>query len=260
MANDLVLPRAHHPIAEFVVANMERMLPLLRQGVVDRQQFAAAVVVAANELKPGSCEPGSVLVAAAHCAMIGLVPGKSLKLAYFVPRSGKCSLDVSYQGFINLATRNNYLRWVHPDIVLAGEEFFVGVKGGRPTLEHDIPPDRRLTEKEVRDRMIGAYCLYETAAGGVSHVYMSRSEIDDIAKRGGPLWGGQFYASMVRKTPIRRAANYWRLTPELGMALRLEDQAEIGEPQDLGLDLALPQPGGFSLRDLSEGEDEQASG
>jgi len=116
---ELVLPAARNSIAEYVAENIERLLPLLRQTMVDRQQFAAAIVVAANELKDGACTPQSVLVAAAHAAMIGVVPGRALKLAYFIPRKlrrsdpqARCNLELSYQGYINLATRNNYLKWV----------------------------------------------------------------------------------------------------------------------------------------------------
>jgi len=84
---------------------------------------------------------------------------------------------------------------------------------------------------------------------------MSRQQIDDIEKRhGGPLWDGPYYHSMVRKTPVRHAANFWQLTPELAMAVRLDEQSELGEEQDLGAGLLPPgaEPGAFSLRDMEE--------
>jgi len=257
MGPELILPAARNELAKYVSKELDRIVPLLNTGAIDRQQFAAAVVVAANELKEGSCTPESVLVSAAHAAMIGLVPGRMMKLAYFVPRKlrrsdpkARCNLEISYQGYINLATRNNYLRWVYADLVLQGEEFFVGVRDSRPVVQHSVPPGRALTAKAVRDRLVGAYCLYETAGGGLAHRYMSRAEIDEVEKRGGPLWKGEHYPAMVRKTPVRAAANYWRLTTELSLALRLEEQAELGEPQDLGVDL-LPPPAGDKTIDLA---------
>jgi len=265
MGIDLILPAARNELAKYVSAEIDRIVPLLNTGALDRQQFAAAVIVAANELKEASCTPESVLISAAHAAMIGLVPGRMMKLAYFIPRKlrksdpkARCNLEISYQGYINLATRNNYLRWVYADLVLQGEEFFVGVRGSRPVIEHAVPPERVLSAKAVRDRLVGAYCLYETATGGLAHRYMSRAEINDVEKRGGPLWRGEFYPAMVRKTPVRAAANYWRLTAELSLALRLEEQAELGEPQNLGVDL-LPPPAEEKTIDLSV-MDEDAAG
>jgi recombinational DNA repair protein RecT len=265
MGTDLILPAAKNELAKYVSGNIHRIVPLLNTGSLDRQQFAAAVIVACNELKEGSCTPESVLVSAAHAAMVGIVPGRMMKLAYFVPRKlrrsdpkARCNLEISYQGYINLATRNEYLKWVYADLVLQGEEFFVGVRESRPVVEHKVPPDRVLSAKAVRDRLVGAYCLYETVSGGVAHRYQSRQEINQIEERGGPLWKGEFYPAMVRKTPVRAAANYWRLTSELSMALRLDEQGELGEPQDLGANL-LPPPSGDKTINLGA-MDEEAEG
>jgi len=257
MANGLTLPPARNAYGEQMRKSIKTIVSMLAPGVVTAQQFASCAVVAANELKEGDCEPRSVLLAAAHAAQMGLIPGKAQRLAYFIPRKLKgrklCQLTVSYQGYITLATRNSFLKWVCADLVLQGEEFFVGVKESRPVIEHNVPPNRSLKAGEVRERLVGAYCLYETVSGGLAHTYMSRQEIDAIAAKGSPLWKDDNYPAMCRKTPIRRAANFWNLSPEMTLAVRLDDQLELGEPQESGTIIDVESgPSDVNLDDLED--------
>jgi phage RecT family recombinase len=261
---DRMLPAARNPLSEFVSRNIERLRPLIAPGTLDQQQFLSAVVVAANEIsKPGDCEPKSVLVAAAHAAMIGLLPGRALGLAFFVPRrlrksdrQARCNLEIGYQGFINLATRNDYIATVHADFVLKGEPFFRGVKDRLPTIEHEIPSGGRMTTaKEVRDRLHTAYCLWQTCSGAIDYRAIDRCKIDECERSGGPVWKTSYYPEMVLKTAVRHAAKYWRLTRELALAVRLEDQAELGEPQDVGVTIdAEPEQNDVNLDEMEEGE------
>ncbi len=258
MTHGLVLPPARNAYGEQMHKAIHTIVTMLCPGVVTPQQFASCAVVAANELKEGDCEPKSVLLAAAHAAQMGLIPGKAQRLAFFIPRKLKsrklCQLTVSYQGYITLATRNRFLRWVHADIVLQGEEFFVGVKESLPVVEHNIPPNRSLQSGEVRSRLVGAYCLYETVSGGRAHVYMPKQEIDAIGSKGGMLWKGDQYPAMVRKTPVRRAANFWNLSPEMSLAVRLDEQLDLGEAQDVGttLDVESESAGDVDLDAMEE--------
>lgn len=262
MANGLTLPKAHNAFAEALHKSIESIVTMIAPGTVTAQQFASCAIVAANECRDKSAEVNSLVLATAHAAQMGLVPGRAQRLAYFIPRKlnkGKPNertlwqLTISYQGFITLATRNSFLKWVYADLVLQGEVFFIGVKESRPVIEHNVPPNRSLKAGEVRERLIGAYCLYETVSGGVAHAYMSRQEIDAIAAKGSPLWKGDNYPAMCRKTPIRRAANFWNLSPEMGLAVRLEDQLELGEAQETGtvIDVA-SGPSDVDLDDLEE--------
>ena len=45
------------------------------------------------------------------------------------------------------------------------------------------------------------------------------------------------YAAMAEKTAILRAAKRWKKSPEMALALRLDDQAEIGVEQTAEADL-----------------------
>jgi recombination protein RecT len=250
LKSDLVLPEAKNAMAESVLKNIERILPALHT-VLDRQQFATNCVVAANELKPGSCDPNSVLLSAFYAARIGLYPGGTLGLCYFIPRKKQCNLEIGYQGYLEMSFRNKFLANVYADVVLRDEEFRAGVVDSRPTLNHETPLERDMGEKTMRDRVVGAYCVYQTS-GGVSHRMLTRKQLDAVDSKGN-VWLSH-YSEMCRKTAIRRAAKDWSKTIDLRLALALDDQLEIGAQQTLGAEVPTfdSTPADFSLDDIGE--------
>jgi len=239
-STDLILPDHKNAMSEMLTKNIDGVLSVLRDAT-NRQRFASAVIIAANSLKPNSCRPESVVLAALHAAMVGLVPGPGLRHCYFIPRKrnkgdarAHCQLEIGYQGYLHLVYGCRYLRGIYCDWVLRGEDFEHGMIDGRPTIRHKPPPDRDDTAATLRKSMIGAYVYWETVDGFSSHRYLTRKQIDVAEACGGPVWRSQWYGEMVLKTPIRRAAKTWNLTEPLSMALTLDAQLEAGEEQDLG--------------------------
>lgn len=240
--SSLVLPPIQNDGSKAVADKIDMLLRVIPPGVV-ANQFLVAVIAEANGLsKP--CTPKSVLMAAYNCAMVGLIPGAALGHCYFVPFKGQCSLVIGYKGFLDLAFGCDFLRDVHAEVVLAGEKFRQWNDAAGPQIEHEIPLDREL----IRANVVGSYCIYHTVNGGHGIATVNRKQLDAI-DTGQNVWRSN-YVEMAKKTPIRRAAKEWRITHRLGLALRLDEQAERGEEQTAEIDTSMVPDKAFSLADV----------
>lgn len=241
------LPKAMNPGAATVAEHIEKVLPALPASIVNPDNFAHAAVVAANELsKP--CHPVSVLTAALNCAKMGLMPGAAMGLAYFVPFKGQCQLIVGYRGYIDLAFRNNFLRDLHAEVVYQGESFRYWIDETGPRLTHEPSIDR----DPDSDSVMAGYCIAQLASGGRQIRVMNSKQLQK-SDTGTDPWKYNRH-EMVLKTVIRRSAKSWKLTPEMSLAVHLDEQHELGRPQpvDTSLEAHGIRKGPMSLADLDD--------
>lgn len=220
----LILPEPKNDGAAWIGKSITRILPALPTRV-DHKQFAASVMIAANELNGNECDPKSVLMAAFNAARIGLMPGKALGLCYFVPFKGVCTLIPGYRGYIDLAISNRYITHVDSEVVLRGEDFRHWTDEAGEHITHEMPIDRDVKA----DNVIGTYCVYHVRAGGSGICVMNRKQIDHV-KKDTPIWK-QHFDEMCQKTVIRRAAKRWKITPDMAAAIHLDEQADREEAQ-----------------------------
>lgn len=231
----VALPEARHDLAAKVRPHIPRVIRMLPTDA-DRIQFATAIMVACNEVDPDKVNPGketTLLSAALGAVRMNLMPGAELGLCYFVPFKGAIQLIPGYRGYLDLATGNNYLKWVATEVVYRGEEFRSWHDERGPHITHEIPLERSGGDSEI----IGAYCSYQTRLSDYAvPVVINRKQIDAArnTNKYGKVWGEHF-AEMAMKTAIRRAAKRWKITPQLGRAIYLDELAERGEPQPLEL-------------------------
>jgi recombination protein RecT len=225
----LILPPAKNKLAEQIAAMMDRMTIALHPSV-SPQQFATCLVVTVNQLDPSKVSDAtSVLVSAYNCAAIGLLPGSQLGLAYFIPRKGRCNLEIGYRGFLDLAFRNDHLKSIHAECVFEGEEFDWYVDSDGPQIMHRPDPDRDPSQARTLTKQV--YCVYRTKAGGRGARVMTRAQINKIDSRE-HVWFSDYY-EMARKSAVRRAAKDWRVTLHMSQAMDLDEKAELGMVQHL---------------------------
>lgn len=220
----LILPKARTEAAKGVIANIERFRQPL-SSLVDHEQFLHALVVAANEVDR-ECSAVSVLEAAYNSCRVGLPPGKAQGLAYFIVYKGVCTFVPGYRGFITLAYQNNFLKQLHSEVILKGEDFKQWTDDDGPHVQHTIPIDREVTPANI----VGAYTVYRNRNGGRGVCVMNRKQIDKV-KKDTPPWRDNF-DEMAMKTTIRRAAKRMQLTPQMALAVQLDEQADRDERQD----------------------------
>lgn len=231
------LPKPTTEAAKHVVDHITRFSAAL-PSFIDPEQFAYATVVAANEIEK-ECTPVSVLSSAHNCAKMGLMPGKALGLAYFVPfwnkniGANECQLIPGYRGYLDLAYQNNFLKDVYTEVIREGEEFRHWVDSNGVQINHEIP----LTRIKGHETITGAYGICRLTNGGLTIKVMSRGEIDAaIPDNVSDAWKFHF-PSQAMKTVLRRMAKQWRLTSQMALAVHLDEQVELGKPQQLLADV-----------------------
>lgn len=239
--SDLFIPEALNEAAQEVVKRIESYKSVLPSGVV-AQQFIASAVGEVNALKkPVTVSWQSAVKCVYNCAMVGLIPGAALGHAYFIPRKGVLNLELGYRGLLELAFSSGFLIGIHAQCVLTNDEFSYKVTERGPVLEHHPSWDDDVT----RQNLVAAYVVYQTKGGWHGVKVVSRKEIDKVDTKEN-VWSSR-YKEMVLKTPTRRAAKEWRQTSRMGLAIRLDEQAEADEPQESTVDLGdNAQPSKFS--------------
>lgn len=191
--------------------------------------------------KLAECDPKSVFAAIIIASQLGLEPGL-LGQAYLIPYKAECQLIPGYQGLIDLVRRTGQVKRIEAHVVREGDKFTY--KTGLTTvLEHEPVMD-----KEPGD-LILAYAVAEFTDGGFHVEVMSKFQIETIRNRSQGYKSAVQYnkdhpwitdtEEMWRKTLIRRICKYLPKSPELMVAVGLDDAAQNGERQGLTIDDAV---------------------
>lgn len=181
------------------------------------------------------CDQTSFLGAIMQCAQLGLEPGGALGHAYLLPfenrKRGTTDVQfiVGYRGMIDLARRSGQILSIEARAVYQTDKFHVSL-GLHPDLKHE--PD---WEAGDRGPLKFVYAVAKLKDGGTQFEVMSRAEIERVrsqskAGTSGP-WVSHF-EEMAKKTVIRRLFKYLPVSIELATAVSLDEQAEVGLPQD----------------------------
>ena len=142
----------------------------------------------------------------------------ALKLAYLVPRDGKCVLDISYMGLLKIATDTGSIMWAKADIVFESDELEYLGPTEKPVVKAD--PFRK-----DRGKPVGVYCVAKTVQGDYLTEVMSKDDLDQVRTKSmayakskkGP-WV-EFWGEMAKKTVIKRASKTW---PKTERTVRLD--------------------------------------
>ena len=201
-----------------------------------KERFAAtAMALALRDPVLRDCSPASKLIALNECAKLGLIPDRHLGHIWLVPFRNKGVQEVQcipgYKGYIELARRSGLITTVETGLVYENDHLDF-VKGSSPHLIHKPWWDNGASSA---GQIKCVYCIAHVRNATVPQIeVMHITEVMAIKKRSragnnGP-WVTDF-EMMARKTPIRRAAKLWSLSPELAALLMLDDAVELGEPQ-----------------------------
>jgi recombination protein RecT len=176
----------------------------VKQKAMQEVGFAYQSMVNSEMLQ--RCEPQSIVNAITNIARTSITLNPVMKLAYLVPRNGKCVLDFSYMGMISLLKNNGNIRTINAYIIYEDEDF-----------EHDVvenvirhKPKYMQTEKEHNQRgIIGAYSVAKLPTGDIDYCFMPYWEIDKVknTSKGSDSKFSPWITwkdEMIKKTVIRR--------------------------------------------------------
>ena len=207
--------------------------------MIDPGLVASAALSACRKV-PGllDCTPASFVGALMQATQMGLViDGRQAALVPFNDsRSGTkiATLLPMYQGLNQLAYRSELIASINTEVVREFDSFDC-VLGTSPSISHRHPKPG-----DDRGEMIGAYAVIETTTGGQVSEWMDKGRIMAVkaksrsSGRSDSPWNDQQSEPwMWRKTVLKAALKNAPQSYEISRALTLDDQAEVGKPQDL---------------------------
>jgi recombination protein RecT len=175
--------------------------------------------------KLAQCQPASVFASVIQASQLGLEPGL-LGQCYLIPYKDECTLQIGYQGLVDLVRRTGRVKRIEAHVVRDGDKFIYRT-GMTTTLEHEPsldgdPGDLRL-----------AYAVAEFTDGGFHVEVMTRHQIETIRDRSQNVQNAKKFGKatpwttdteeMWRKTVLRRICKYLPRSPELATALALDE-------------------------------------
>lgn len=176
------------------------------------------------------CTPASVYGGIIQASQLGLEIGV-MGQAYLVPyRNNKAGTMEAqfipgYKGLIALARRSGEVTSIETHIVYEMDEFDLTL--GIETKVRHVP---NLEGDRGRARLV--YGVAHFKDGGHHFEWMSLAEVEKIRSRSKAANSGPWvtdYEQMVRKTLIRRMANYLPMSIELANALEIDRMADDGK-------------------------------
>jgi len=175
------------------------------------------------------CDPRSIHDSIVNLASIGISLNPAMKLAYLVPRAGKCVLDISYMGLIKIATDTGSILWAQAEVVYENDTFVYHGPTEKPVHVSDpFAADRG--EKK------GVYCVAKTAQGDYLTEVMTMDDIDTVraasSARSGP-WV-EYWGEMAKKSVIKRASKTW---PKTTHTRRLDQAIDVLNQHEGSFDL-----------------------
>jgi len=125
------------------------------------------------------CDTQSIMNAVVNVARTSVTLNPVMRLAYLVPRKGKCVLDFSYMGLVAMLRDNNCIKSISAHIVYEDEEFDYDVAYNKITHK----PRFAKTEQEHKSRgRIGCYSRATLPNGEVVFEFMPMWEIEKVKR------------------------------------------------------------------------------
>ena len=194
--------------------------------------------------KLAQTDPRSVFAAVIQSSQLGLEVGL-MGEAHLVPFGSQCQLIPGYQGLMKLARNSGIVQDIYGHEVRINDKFDI-VLGLNRTLVHEpLKKSGFPSSDDERGTIVGFYAVAVFKDGTRTFHAMSKEQIEQVrdnsrgyqmAKKYGKEspWDTHFIP-MGLKTVIRRLCNLLPKSPELAMALAMDEVNERGETQNIGI-------------------------
>jgi recombination protein RecT len=208
-----------------------RIAEILPEGMDPKRVVRLARLAIHRNPDLMECDPVSVIEAILQASQLGLEIGSPIGGAHLVPFKRKCMMIPDYRALIRLALKAGACVKLVAREVYAVDHFEI-MQGSADRIIHIPSID---SEPRLDEDIIAFYAVATVLDAGTLvtvHEWAPRGDVDKIrarapAGRSGP-WVTD-YAAMGKKTMVKRVLKWLDLSPELGMAIELDNRAETGE-------------------------------
>lgn len=167
-----------------------------------------------------SCSPASVIKAMLRSAELGLEPDGG-KL-HFIPRGGEVTVQIGYQGYVELARRTGQIASIEANLVYESDQFEIAYHLDSK-FEHR--PNLRRT---ADDKVLGVYAYAKLTTGERLFTWMAFADVEHVRRSSSgnnKVWQ-QHWGEMAKKTVIKRAAKMWPSSTEMSLAIETEAESD----------------------------------
>lgn len=206
--------------------DLQRALP--RHMSPDRMMRIALTALRTNH-RLAQCSPGSFLGSVITAAQLGLEVNTPLGHAYLIPYKGECTLQLGYQGMMDLARRSGMVSAIYAYDVREGDVFSYQL-GLNPDVKH-VPSD---DEGREMKKLTHVYAVAKLKDGEPVFTVLTRAQVDQFRKRSRAASDGPWvtdYTAMALKTAIRRLFTWLPKSAEMATAATIDEVPERGEAQ-----------------------------
>jgi len=192
------------------------------------------------------CHPATLVGAFIQAAQLNLQLDGITGEAYLIPfhNNQKKRYDaqfmIGYKGLRKLVSNSGQICTFIPQIVYEGDLFDYNLSGAQ-VIQH------KRTDSTNLEKIQCFYSIVKYKDGNIEHLVMTKKEVEALRdkhskvyqtaiknKRDDSTWHLHF-GSMGMKSVMRKHAKYLPLSAENMRAVSLDELAEVGTPQDLGL-------------------------
>ncbi len=170
------------------------------------------------------CDKESIQAAVGLAARLMLEPDSALGYFYLIPYGKTLQVIIGYKGLLELAMRSPNLSSLYAQEVYEKDDFNI-LLGTDKSIHH-----RPFVGE--RGKVVGVYAIAEYNTGAKEIEFMSKEEVDEIRKRSKSGGSGPWvtdYASMARKTVLRRMTKYIPRAIDAHMAIAVDEACERGD-------------------------------
>lgn len=199
----------------------------------ERMARIAMTALRTND-KLARCTPLSLMGAILSAAQLGLEPNTPMGQAYLIPYKGEATLQIGYQGMIDLMRRSGSVVAVYAYCVYDCDKFSFEL-GLRPNVVH-VPSDDANRESH---RVTHVYAVARLKDAEPVFVVMSRAQVEARRKRSHAGGSGPWvtdWEAMARKTAVRELYKWCPRSTEMAAAATVDEAAEYGQSQRSGWD------------------------
>ena len=223
---------AKQPVKPQMVTMLEQMQPEIRRALPShiKPERMQRVLLSALRSTPKlmECTPSSFFAAVLQAAQLGLEPNTPLGHAWILPYKGQATLQLGYQGMIDLTLRSGRCNSIIAKEVRDGDTF---------EYEDGLTPLLRHVASGAADRhkrpLTHVYAIARMTQGDPIWIVLTRAECsaarDMSPSKANAMapWNTHFDA-MCLKTAVRRLWKWLPKSSEMATAMVVDDAMETG--------------------------------
>lgn len=210
-------------LSNFLLSRNKNLAEVAPKIITAERLIKVALSAISKNEKLMGCSMHSLYESIHTAAQLGFEAGSPLGYCHLVPYAGVCTLQLGFQGLVELARRSGRVKNVKAVIVRPADDYD-SERGLNPNLYHKQRPQ----EKETP--MIRVYAVAEMTDGTKEFEEMERWEVDKIRNNSQAYKKDKFspwqthYDEMAKKTVIKRLCKSLPMSPELAKAIEVDNE------------------------------------